>query len=126
LLWEDKVMSRIATLFGICPLTTAQTIIYGKWKLLIIQFISKGKNRFCTLRRLLPGCTQTMLSNQLRSLVNDGLITRNVYAEVPPHVEYELTPLGNQLIPIIQDLIEWGNEYMAQNTEYISKRIASQ
>ena len=119
-------MSHIAALFGICPLTTAQEILSGKWKLLIIQYINNGDNRFCALRRLLPGCTQTMLSNQLRSLEKDGLITRIVYAEVPPHVEYELTPLGKQFTPIIQRISAWGEDYMANNMEYIGERIAAQ
>ena len=116
-------MSHVAALFGICPLTTAQEIISGKWKLLIIQYIGKGDNRFGLLKRQLPSCTQTMLSNQLRSLEKDGLITRVVYAEVPPHVEYELTPIGQQLMPIIQRITAWGGEYMSQHMDYISERI---
>lgn len=119
-------MSHIAALFGICPLTTAQEIISGKWKLLIIHNINNGANRFCTLKHLLPGCTQTMLSNQLRSLEKDGLIKRIVFAEVPPHVEYELTPLGKKLTPIIKEIAKWGGEYMESNMEYIGERIAAQ
>lgn len=119
-------MSHIADLFGVCPLTTAQEIISGKWKLLILQFVNNGYNRFGSLRRLLPGCTQTMLSNQLRSLEKDGLITRIVFAEVPPHVEYELTPLGKEFIPIIQQITAWGKDYMANNSDYINERIAAQ
>jgi DNA-binding HxlR family transcriptional regulator len=119
-------MSHIAALFGICPLTTAQEILSGKWKLLIIHAINNGDNRFCVLKRMLPGCTQTMLSNQLRSLERDGLITRIVFAEVPPHVEYELTPLGKQITPIIQKINAWGVDYIANSTDYIGERIAAQ
>lgn len=101
-------MAHTNSLFGICPLTTVQIIVAGKWKLLIVYFIANGSTRFCTLRHRLPGCTQTMLTNQLRGLENDGLLTRTVYAEVPPHVEYSLTEAGEKLIPIIQKLAEWG------------------
>lgn len=100
------------TLFGICPLTTAQTIIGGKWKLTILYNIWKGSNRFGALRRALPDCSQTILTKQLRDMEDDGLITRKVFQEVPPHVEYFLTESGEKLIPFIQQLARWGQDYI--------------
>ena len=100
------------SLFGICPLTTAQTVIFGKWKLMVVYFIGKGQNRFGVIKRNLPDCSEAILSKQLRELESDGIITRNVFREVPPHVEYALTESGEQLMGIISQIAKWGNAYI--------------
>ena len=105
-------MSRISALYGKCPFVTAQEVITGKWKMLIVKYINDGHTRFGQLRKKLPGCTQTMLTHQLRQLESDGIITRTVFAEVPPHVEYALTAIGQKLTPIIAEIGEWGKDYI--------------
>lgn len=105
-------MSHMSALYGSCPFATAQEVITGKWKLLIIKYIADGHIRFGQLRKKLPGCTQTMLTNQLRSLEKDGIIARTVFAKVPPHVEYSLTPIGKQLPSIIALIGQWGVSYI--------------
>ena len=105
------------TLFGICPLTTAQTVIFGKWKLMVIYYIGKGENRFGVIKRNLPDCSESILSKQLRELESDGIITRHVFREVPPHVEYALTESGRQLMDIISQIARWGNAYIASHVK---------
>ena len=79
----------------LCPMPNIAKLIGGKWKLIVLQIlIFQGTKRFIELRRLIDGITQTMLTNQLRALEADGLVTRTVYAEVPPRVEYTATPRG--------------------------------
>ena len=99
------------SLFGICPLTTAQTIIFGKWKLMVVYYIGKGQNRFGVIKRNLPDCSEAILSKQLRELESDGIITRTVYAQVPPKVEYALSELGDSMRPIMDALKAWGISY---------------
>ena len=109
------------SLFGICPLTTAQALIFGKWKLMVVYYIGKGQNRFGVIKRNLLDCSEAILSKQLRELESDGIITRNVFREVPPHVEYALTESGEQLMGIISQIAGWGNAYirthLAENAE---------
>ena len=91
-----------------CPVTRAVRVISGKWKLLIVFHLLDGTLRFGALQRRLPGVTQQMLTQQLRELEADGIVARRVYAEVPPKVEYSLTPLGRELDGITQALSAWG------------------
>ncbi len=99
-------------LFGKCPITTAQKLIGGKWTLLIFYNLHTGTKRFGELQRLIPGITQAMLTKQLRNLEHYGLIKRLVYPEVPPKVEYSLTNMGVQFVPVLEALEKWGNEYI--------------
>ncbi|HEY0308983.1 MAG TPA: helix-turn-helix domain-containing protein [Acidobacteriaceae bacterium] len=94
-----------------CAVESALAIIGGRWKGVVLYWLSKGTHRFGELRRLLPNCTQRMLTLQLRELEQDGLVKRTVFAEVPPHVEYELTPFGKTLEPILLGLRNWGERY---------------
>lgn len=86
-------------------------IIGGKWKMPIIWRLKDGSKRYGELRRSLPKVTHKMLTQQLRELEQDEIIKRKVYAEVPPKVEYSLTLLGESIIPIIDLLREWGEQY---------------
>jgi DNA-binding HxlR family transcriptional regulator len=93
-----------------CAVEAAISLIDGKWKCVALWHLQQGGAvRFNELRRLMPGITQRMLTNQLRELEADGLIDRVVYAQVPPKVEYSLTDRGRGLTPILQALKQWGD-----------------
>jgi DNA-binding HxlR family transcriptional regulator len=91
-----------------CPAETTLDIIGGRWKVLILWQLFQGEQRFSELFRALPGVTQKMLTQQLRELEKDGVVHRQVYAQVPPKVEYSLTPLGESLRPVVDAMCEWG------------------
>lgn len=91
-----------------CPLQFAMSMIEGKWKILIIAYIHQKDNRFSLLKKRLPSITDKMLSQQLRELENDGLITRQIFQEIPPHVEYALTKACEKLVPALEIINEWG------------------
>ena len=94
-----------------CNLTYAVQLMGGRWKLPILIRLSNGKKRFGELKRMMPNITERMLTLQLRELERDGLVIRTVYHEVPPRVEYELTPVSSALIPICLQLDEWGAKH---------------
>ncbi len=94
-----------------CPVATTVGLIGNKWKLLIIRNLLVGTQRFSELKRTIPGISQKVLTDNLRSMEADGIIERKVYAEVPPKVEYSLSPLGNSMRPIIKAMETWGTEY---------------
>jgi Predicted transcriptional regulators len=98
-------------LFGICPVCTAQKIIGGKWSVLVLYYLSSGTMRFSELQRMMPSLTQATLTKQLRSLEEYGLVLRTVYPQVPPRVEYSLTGIGRQFIPVLNAIYQWGEEY---------------
>jgi DNA-binding HxlR family transcriptional regulator len=83
----------------------------GKWKPLILWVLIDGKLRFNEINKLLPSITQRMLTKQLREMEKDNLLYRKVYAEVPPRVEYSLTPKGISVIPVLEALCDWGEKY---------------
>lgn len=95
-----------------CPVEWALQLIDGKWKGVILYHLFEKTMRFNELRRKMPNVTQRMLTNQLRELERDGLIHREVYAEVPPRVEYSLTDHGRTLQPVIAALKDWGDRYL--------------
>lgn len=95
-----------------CPVEAALDVIGGKWKPLILWALGDDVLRFNELQKGLPGVNTKMLTKQLRELERDGVITRKVYPEVPPRVEYAITDFGKTLIPILQALCTWGAEYL--------------
>ena len=97
-----------------CPVATTVSLIGSKWKLLIIRNLLARPWRFNELKKDLDGISQKVLTDSLRSLENDGLITRTVYPEVPPRVEYALSELGLSMKPIIASMEAWGTEYQKQ------------
>ena len=94
-----------------CPVATTVQLIGSKWKLLIIRNLMQRPWRFNELRRDLEGISQKVLTDSLRSMEEDGIITRTVYPEVPPRVEYALSELGESMRPIIEDMAAWGESY---------------
>ena len=94
-----------------CPMKLVHKLISGKWKILILWYLCGGALRFSDLKRKLPNVTQKMLTNQLRSLEDDGLIYRNVYPVFPPKVEYGLTDLGNSITPMLKEMYKFGIMY---------------
>lgn len=92
-----------------CTVEAAVSLIDGKWKCVLLFHLLRGTARFSELRRRLPGVTPRMLTNQLRELEADGLVVRTVYAQVPPKVEYNLSPLGRSLEPVLMALKGWGD-----------------
>lgn len=96
-----------------CPVEITLTLIGDKWKVLILRDLLPGKKRFGELKKSLGSVSQKVLTAQLRAMEEDGLLTRAVYAEVPPRVEYTLTELGISLKPILDVMQHWGEEYKA-------------
>ena len=94
-----------------CPVEITMGLIGDKWKVLIIRDLLTGTKRFGELKKSLTGITQKVLTNNLRQMEASGLINRKVYAEVPPRVEYSLTKTGLSLKPILDSMVQWGNEY---------------
>lgn len=94
-----------------CPVATTVGLIGNKWKLLIVRDLLSGTKRFGELRKSVTGISQKVLTDNLRSMEETGLVVRTVYAEVPPRVEYKLSGLGESLRPIMDSMEVWGNGY---------------
>jgi DNA-binding HxlR family transcriptional regulator len=94
-----------------CPVSLTLKVIGGKWKPAILWHLSEGYRRFGELKRRIPNITQKMLTQQLRELEQDGVVSRKVFAEVPPHVEYSLTMYGKTLEPILRQMCRWGEAH---------------
>lgn len=100
-----------------CPVETTLTLIGDKWKVLILRDLMPGTKRFGELKKSIGHVSQKVLTAQLRDMEEKGLLTRTVYAEVPPRVEYTLTELGYSLKPVLDSLWHWGEEYKASRKE---------
>ena len=94
-----------------CPVETTLTLISDKWKVLSIRDLLPGTKRFGELKKSIGSVSQKVLTSQLRQMEESGLLTRTVYPEVPPRVEYTLTELGQSLRPVLDALWNWGNNY---------------
>ena len=97
-----------------CPVETTLMLIGDKWKVLILRELLGGTKRFGELKKAIGSVSQKVLTAQLRDMEEKGLLTRKVYAEVPPRVEYTLTELGYSLKPVMDALWKWGENYQAQ------------
>lgn len=104
---EDTVVNKKTKTVG-CPVETTLEVIGGRWKVMIIHFLLEDKRRFGELTRLLGGISARTLSKQLRELEAAGILTRKDFGEIPPRVEYSLTPLGKTLEPVLQSMADWG------------------
>lgn len=96
-----------------CPVETTLLLISDRWKALILRDLMDGTRRFGELQRSIGGVSQKVLTANLRAMERDGLLTRKVYAEVPPRVEYTLTELGCSLRPVLEAMRQWGRHYQA-------------
>lgn len=95
-----------------CPVCRTADVVAGKWTLLVIRDLAEGKARFCELERSLEGISPRTLSLRLRALESEGLVERRTYAEVPPRVEYALTPKGVALVPLIDVMRSYGTRWL--------------
>ncbi|SNZ16521.1 winged helix-turn-helix transcriptional regulator [Hydrogenobacter hydrogenophilus] len=103
-----------------CPIELTLNVIGGKWKFLIIKELMAGPKRFSQLQKSIKGITQRMLTKQLRELERDGIVNRILYPQVPPKVEYTLTPVGKELKSVLSALHSWGLLYMQENGQGVS------
>jgi DNA-binding HxlR family transcriptional regulator len=95
-----------------CPVCATADIICGKWTILIVRDLAEGHSRFCQLERSLAGISPRTLSLRLRALEEQGIVERQTHSEVPPRVEYSLTDKGRALLPLIEDMRSYGNEWL--------------
>lgn len=94
-----------------CPVEITLMLIGDKWKVLILRDLRNGTKRFGELKKSIAGISQKMLTSNLRDMERNGLLTREVFPEVPPRVEYTLTDLGHSMMPILDAMGQWGTEY---------------
>lgn len=114
-------------LFGRCPYVTAQKVLQGKWSILIMHYLSDGPVRFNQLLRKMPEMTHATLSKQLKQMEQSGLVVRKEYLQVPPKVEYSLSEIGQQFMPVLDSLQQWGEKYIAYlQGDYLSEKQADQ
>ncbi|MEM1127762.1 MAG: helix-turn-helix domain-containing protein [Bacteroidota bacterium] len=95
-----------------CPVTYCLRVVGGKWKPVILFLLANGINRFGRMRRAIAGISKQMLTKQLRELEADGVVHREVFAEVPPRVEYSLTDKGESLLPVVEAMRAWGAQHV--------------
>ena len=95
-----------------CPVCATAEIVCGKWTILIIRDLADGRSRFCELERSLQGISPRTLSLRLKALEEEGVVARKTYPEVPPRVEYVLTPKGLALLPLIEDMRAFGRDWL--------------
>jgi DNA-binding HxlR family transcriptional regulator len=108
-----------------CPVGCCAEIISGKWTLLVIRDLADESRRFCELERSLAGISPRTLSLRLRALEEHGIVERRTYPEVPPRVEYELTPKGKALVPLIEDMRAYGRRWLLAEREQSRQPVAA-
>ena len=100
-----------------CPLTAAFAAIGGKWKLIIIYWLAESPKHFAALRKAMPGISQKVLTQQLRELVNDGIVNREPKGAVPAPVEYSLSKYGQSVLPLVENVRLWGRGHLARGAD---------
>lgn len=104
-----------------CPLTAALAAVGGKWKLIIVYWLAEAPKHFAALRRVMPGISQKVLTEQLRELVGDGIVRRQPKGAVPSPVEYSLTDYGESVLPLVEDIRLWGRNHIERSTSQTDK-----
>lgn len=104
-----------------CPITATLNVIGGKWKSVILWYLKDQPLRFTELHRRLPNCSLKVFNSDLKALQSDGIIKREVFAEVPPKVEYSLTDFGKTIIPVITILRQWGVKRLIDNPDLMAE-----
>jgi DNA-binding HxlR family transcriptional regulator len=99
-----------------CPLTAALAAIGGKWKLIILYWLAESPKHFAALRRVMPGISQKVLTQQLRELVSDGIVQRQPKGAIPSPVEYSLTDYGLSVLPLVEDVRLWGRGHLTRQS----------
>ncbi len=105
-----------------CPVCRTAEIVCGKWTLLLVRELAEGTSRFCELERALAGISPRTLSLRLRALEEEAIVERHTFAEVPPRVEYALTEKGRALLPIIDDMREYGSAWLCADADAAESR----
>ncbi len=100
-----------------CPVCRTAEVVCGKWTLLLVRDLAEGRARFCELERSLAGISPRTLSLRLRALEEEGIVERHNYPEVPPRVEYALTEKGRALLPIVEDMRDYGERWLAEGCQ---------
>ena len=106
--------SEKSTVETACAVTLCMAQIGGKWKPIILFRVSKGINRFTMLLKEIDGINRQMLSKQLKELAKSGILERKLFPEIPPRVEYSLTPFGKSLLPVVQSMNRWGQKHQVK------------
>jgi DNA-binding HxlR family transcriptional regulator len=109
----DTIREPVRRALDACPVEVSIAVLGGAWKMTVVKYLLDGPMRYGELRRSVGPVTPRVLTRQLRELENDGIVTRTAYAEVPPRVEYSLTPQGLALQPFVATLNAWGKNYIA-------------
>ena len=117
-------LHRRANPVGGCPLTAALAAIGGKWKLIIVYWLAESPKHFAALRRVMPGISQKVLSQQLRELVSDGILQRQPTGAIPAPVEYSLTDYGRSVLPLVEDVRLWGRAHMERSTSQTDQAMS--
>jgi DNA-binding HxlR family transcriptional regulator len=107
-----------------CALDVTMHFIGGKWKTVVLWYLRKDKKRFSELRKHIPDITEKMLSLQLKTLEEDGIVKRTLYPEVPPRVEYELTDFGKTLLPMLEEIALWGRNLVEKEGKIVPRQEA--
>jgi DNA-binding HxlR family transcriptional regulator len=108
-----------------CPVCHTAEIISGKWTLLLIRDLADGRSRFCELERSLEGISPRTLSLRLRALEAEDIVERRTYPEVPPRVEYRLTPKGQALVPLIEQMRHYGREWLSRGARPLEEPVGA-
>ncbi len=103
-----------------CPITASMSVVGGKWKSVILWYLKDAPIRFGVLKKLIPECSLKMFNDNLKELERNGIVVRNVFAEVPLKVEYSLSDYGKTLLPVILSLRQWGVMHLIKNPEIMS------
>lgn len=110
---------------GGCPLTAALAAIGGKWKLIIVYWLAESPKHFAALRRVMPGISQKVLTQQLRELVSDRIVERQPKGAIPAPVEYSLTEYGRSVLPLLEDVRLWGRDHMERMASQADESMSS-
>jgi DNA-binding HxlR family transcriptional regulator len=119
---EEKVILLRGNKFN-CAMDVTMNFIGGKWKTVVLWYLRKEKKRFGELKKHIPDITEKMLSLQLKTLEEDGLVKRTMFAEVPPRVEYEMTDFGRTLIPMLEEIALWGRTLGEKEGELVASEM---
>ena len=106
-----------------CGLDLAKEVLLGKWKMHLLYFIGEGKRRPNELQKMIPNATRRVLNVQLNQLEDHGLVSKKIFAELPPKVEYSLTDIGKTALPVIMKLGQWGEDHQGHFRSRIAKNL---